>query len=58
MSIEVQVMIQGRVDWKEGVGRRGEGDGEGEVEEWGGEGKVGKVDKKEWGGVGETGGGQ
>ena len=51
-------MIQGRVDWKEGVGRWGEGDGEGEVEEWGGEGKVGKVDKKEWGGVGETGGGQ
>ena len=48
------------MDWKEGVGRRGERDGDwgGEVEEWGWEGKVGKVDKKEWGGVGETGGGQ
>ena len=28
------------------------------MEEWGGEGKVGKEDKKEWGGVGETGGEQ
>ena len=26
--IEVQVMIQGRVDWKERVGRWGDGDGE------------------------------
>ena len=40
------------------MGRRGGGQWGGEVEEWGGEGNVGKVDKKEWGGVGETGGGQ
>ena len=27
------------------------------MEEWGGEGKVGKVDKKKWGGVGRQEGG-
>ena len=46
-------MGRGRRGW----GDRERGNGEGEVEEWGEEGKVGKVHKKEWGGVGETGGG-
>ena len=49
-------MGRGRRGW--GDRERGNGEGEREVEEWGGEGKVGKVLKKEWGGVGETGGGQ
>ena len=56
--IEVQVMIQGRVDRKEGTTGRGRRAGKGW--EWGGVLEAGRVDRKEGAGRGiwQRGGGQ